>query len=230
MSNDALIKVPKLTHEKPGMRLEYDGWRDRVSGALRAAHSNQKETRTYKFACSWERGQVAELVEFEIVAKHEHPDNWLKGTAPQNRKDVRDVMRRVATLWRAEKLKEQESLRRNIQNNEAIRIVVQPKLFGGRTTYEAFWFRGAVVLEPKHFRRINCRAGWMEVLPIGDSDREIAQYVAQVYADGGNDELATEAARNGLSLLQIQQVIIAYTEEGPDGRDRLMNDIITARG
>ena len=43
------IQPQKLTRETPSLRIEYDGWQDRVRVGFRAAHSNQKETRWYTF-------------------------------------------------------------------------------------------------------------------------------------------------------------------------------------
>jgi hypothetical protein len=114
VSSVARIEKPHLTLEKPGIRLEYNGWQDRVSGALRGSHSNQKETRWYRFTCDWAQGRKGEI-EFEIATNHEHPDHWIKGTAPENRKDVQDAARRVSKIWRDEKLREQERLRQRAE-------------------------------------------------------------------------------------------------------------------
>jgi hypothetical protein len=142
VSNIARIGKPYLTLEKPGMRLEYDGWQDRVSGALRGSHSNQKETRWYRFTCDWAHGRAGEIVEFEIAAKNQHPDNRIKGTARENRKDVRDVARRVSRFWRDEKLKEQEQLRQATRDPAAVQISVKADIFSGIRT-EAWWIGGA---------------------------------------------------------------------------------------
>jgi hypothetical protein len=228
VSNFARIAIPQLTLEKPGMRLEYDGWRDRVSGAVRGSHSNQKEARWYRFTCGWAQGQAGEIVEFEIAAKHQHPDNWIKGTAPENRKDVRDVARRVSRLWRDEKLKEQEQLRQATRDPAAVQISVKTDMFSGIRT-EAWWIGGAVLVERDRFLP-NCREGWIEVLPIGDSDQEVAEYVAQIYADGGDVELALKAAQAGLCLSDVKRVITAKQEGDWRDAERLIDEIVRSHG
>jgi hypothetical protein len=210
MSNQ--IEVPNFTLEKAGMQLEYDGWRDRVQGAICGAHSNHKETRWYRFTCDWANSD-GELSEFVIAARHQHPDHWLKGTASENRQDVRKVARRVSRLWREEKLTEQERLRQVTTDAAAIEIRVSPEWSGGRRQCCAWWIAKALLLEPSQFGRA-CRAGWIDVLPIGQGDMNVAKYITQVYADVGDEELACRAARRGLSLSEIKYVMNIREEKG----------------
>jgi hypothetical protein len=210
MSNS--IDVPNFTLEKPDMRLGYDGWRDRVQGAICGAHSNQKETRWYRFTCEWAHSD-GELTEFVIVAKHEHPDNWLKGTAPENRKDVRNAARRVSKLWREKKLAEQEALRQATTDPAAVEIRVSAEWSGGKRQCRAWWIGGAILLRPSDFGRA-CRAGWIDVLHVGHGDMNVAQYITQVYADAGDEELACRAARRGLSLSEIKDVMSIRQQKG----------------
>jgi hypothetical protein len=214
---------PHLTLEKPGMRLEYDAWRDRVSGALKGSHSNQKETRWYRFTCDWAQGQSGE-VGLEIAAKHQHPDNWVKGTAPENRKDVRNVARRVSRLWRDEKLKEQDQLRQATRDPTAVQIFARP-WFRGRAVAEAWLIGGALLLEPDRFG-LTCREGWIEVLPIGGSDKQVAEYIAEIYGGGEGDvETAVKAAQEGLCLSDIKRVITVRQEVGWRDAERLIDEI-----
>lgn len=135
---------------------------------------------------------------------------------------MRKVARRLANGWREEKLKEQEKLRHATQDKAAVRIAISPRL--GRKTIEAWWLPGAILLEPQKFGRINCTTGWIEVLPIGNAGPDVAAYLAQIYADCGDDELATEAARNGLSLSQIQRVMAPSDWQE---RRQLMNELVS---
>ena len=227
-NTDAPIEPPKLICEKPGMHLEYDGWRDQVSGRLRGSHSNQNETRIYRFTCIWKRGHSAEIDKFEIIANSEHRDHWLKGTAPTNRKDVRDVMRRVANIWRDEKLSEQKVLHRAIRSQAAERIAININRYGKTRSCVAWWISGKLLLKPKQFGR-ECVGSWIEVVPTGKLGRQGAESVAQMYSEHMDQYLITIAIKNELSLLEIERVVAARNKGNWSGAKRLMDEMIAAR-
>jgi hypothetical protein len=218
------IKAPVLTLERPGLRLTYDGWNDRVSGILRAEHSTRAETRAYRFVCSWKSGQ-GEITEFEIVAKTEDPNHGIKGTASENRKDVRTAAKQKAVLWREMKLKEQTELRAVCQSGAAVPLIVSSTLFGRKV--QAWWIGKAVLLEPQQCGR-HCKEGWIETLPIGNTSQDVAEFVAQVFADNSDDELCSEAARLGLSMDEIKRVLVAKKDSWGEAKT-LMNQLSLAR-
>jgi hypothetical protein len=219
------IKAPKLTLERGGLRLTYDGWNDRVSGILPAEHSKRAEMRKYRFVCNWRSGQ-GEITEFEIVAKTENPNHGIKGTASENREDVKTVAKRTARLWREEKLKEQTELRTICQSDAAVPFIVSSSVLFGRKA-QAWWIGQAVLLEPNQCGR-HCKQGWIETLPIGNASQDVAVFVAQVFADNGNDVLCTEAARLGLSMAEIKRVLVAGEESWGEA-NTLMNQLSLAR-
>lgn len=196
------IKIPQMVHEMQGIRLEYDGWRDCVRGTVVGSHSNQKENRRYRFTCSWEGKHEAEITEFYVDAKSDHPGNWTKGTAPQNRRDIKKDAQSKSARWRKEKLEEQDQLKQRCQAPEAVEIAVQTSR---RKKCEAWWIGKAILWEPHRFGR-HCRPGWIEVLPIGDAGREIVELIVKNCAGGPYDEEEiAEAAIAGLSLPEIIQ-------------------------
>jgi hypothetical protein len=194
------IMTPELALERPGLRLTYDGWNDRVRGVLRAEHSKQPETRAYGFVCSWNRGQGA---------KSKDPNHEIKGTASENRKDVRTAAMKKAALWRKMKLKEQAELRVLCESGAAVPLIVYSAVF--RRKSQAWWIGEAVLLKPNQCDRF-CKEGWIETLPIGNTSQDVAELVAQVFAKNGDDELCLRAARLGLSVAEIRRVLVANRE------------------
>jgi hypothetical protein len=219
-----MIRAPELTLERPGLRLTYNGWNDRVCGILRAEHSKQAETRAYKFVCSWKNGQ-GEITEFEIQAKSENPNHVTKGTASENRKDVRTAAMKKARLWREMKLKEQAELRALCESGAAVSLIVYPSVFRRRS--QAWWIDEAVLLKPSQCHR-HCKEEWIETLPIGNTSKDVAELVAQVFADNGDDELCSKAARLGLSTAEIGRVLVTSKESWREAHT-LMNQLILAR-
>jgi hypothetical protein len=71
-----------------------------------------------------------------------------------------------------------------------------------------------------------CREGWIEVLPIGGSDKQVAEYIAQIYADKSCVGTAMRAAQEGLCLSDIKRVMTVEEEVGSDDAQRFIDKIM----
>ena len=142
-------------------------------------------------------------MEFAIHAKSKDPNHEIKGTASENRKDVRTAAMKKAALWREMKLKEQAEIRVLCESGTAVPLIVYSAVL--RRKSQAWWIGEAVLLKPNQCGRF-CKEGWIETLPIGNTSRDVAELVAQVFAENGDDELCLRTARLGLLVAEIRRV------------------------
>lgn len=203
MNTEAVTDPPALEYDVKGLHLRYDGWRDEIKGSIWDEHSNRKEMRWYSFTCLWKEGK-GRIVDFSIRAKHLHPDHFKKGTAVDNRRDVKARALDRAEKWRRLKLKEQESLRELLDGDTALKFEITPDFSGFCTVqFVASFIQGWLVYEPDKCGQY-CRTGWLEVVPVGHFEADIARFIADLYFRNGPFEEAVKAARDGLSLAVLR--------------------------
>lgn len=159
--------------------------------------------RFYDFAVKWQNGK-GEVKTFSIAAKHIHPNHFRKGTASDNRKDIKVRVLNVAEIWRRRKLKEQEALREAIRNSNVTRFEISPYLERWLGPHAVFYVPDVLLFEPAQCGR-DCRKGWIEAILVGHVTAEVARFIAQLYFDNGPYEAAVEAARVGKSLSELER-------------------------
>jgi len=201
-----LINRQEMRFRITGLELEYNGWFDELTGKLVGSHSNQNETRVYTFDVNWKKNPAGDI-QLGVVTGCENSDHWFKGLGSTRRPDVQRVALQKANRWRETKLKEQSALWVDFSNPKAVAIPLKRL----RTTVEAKWIKGAVLIEPAHFFP-NCRAGWLEVLPIGNAGLDAAHYVAHSFFNGGRETIICEAFQRGLSIAEVEEILAAGDE------------------
>lgn len=197
------IKEQEMRLKVTGLELYYWGCADKLTGSLVGSHSNQNETRVYTFDVDWKKNPAGDI-QLGVVTGCENSDHWFKGLGSTRRPDVQKVALQKANRWRETKLKEQSALWVDFNDPKAVAIPVKR----WRTTVEAKWIKGAVIIEPAHFFP-NCRAGWLEVLPIGNAGLDAAHYVAHRFFNGGWETIICEAFQRGLSIAEVEEVLEA---------------------
>lgn len=220
------IEAPNLVHEVAGMRLEYDGWQDSVNGILIGAHSNNKDTRTYEFKCYWPTtNSTGVLKDFRIRTDSDVPNDYVKGTSPVNRMDVKAVALRNSKIWRDRKIQEQANLHYAINDPTAIHLIAQT----WRGPAEAWWISETLLLHPGKYGPYNCRKEWIEVILLLNVPFEVARYVFVKYVEGLHESTVIEAAQNGLSETEIIRVVAAEEEFGFFESRKMINEFSGSR-
>jgi hypothetical protein len=159
--------------------------------------------RWYDFAVAWQNGK-AEIENFSIaVPKHINPNHFRKGTASNNRKDVKGRILNRAEIWRRQKLKEQEVLLEAMHSPTVTRFEITPYLESWHPPFLVSYIPDVILFEPSEAGR-NCRKGWIETVSIGRVAPDVAQYIAQLYFDSADHEAAVREASSGLSLTELK--------------------------
>ena len=199
------IKEQEMRLKVTGLELNYWGYADKLTGILVGSHSNQNETRVYTFDVDWKKNPAGDL-QLGVWTASENIDHLFKGLGSFRRLDVQKEALKKAYLWRNIKLKEQSVLWSHFNDSTAVSISVKKN----STIIEARWIKGAVLLEPAPI--FNCRAGWLEVLPIGNAGLDAAHFVAHRFFNGGRETIICEAFQRGLSIAEVEEVLEAGSQ------------------
>jgi hypothetical protein len=158
----------------------------------------------------------------------------VKGIGTNKRADLLVEVRKKASLYRTQKLKEQDAISDRVTESDVIELEVQDDRFGepaSRKNVKVYWPDGCLALRRRIYRlRPEARDQWWEVVHVGRASREIAEYVGYLMASCKDYELAADAVRKGLSLTEMRAVIHAIEEEGYDAGERLLKGLASAAG
>jgi hypothetical protein len=224
-----VLKEVNVYHEVPGLFLTYWEDDDRVTGSIQASHSNQKETRRHHFECGWPDGHTVEVESLTVAGKTE--EEWrteTKGIGQTKRADLHVKVRQVATQWRDEKLKEQRLIAERIRQPDTVHLTITDDTWmPNRNKTFHFWLVEGCLVSASALKPSHVLDRWFEVTEIGPVGRTTAEYIAWLRVSHGKYDLATDAAKAGLPLKRIKEIVAAEDDEHKAG-ERMLREVIGA--